>query len=231
MSNIIEFRKELFDYFFTHDDERARKIVKNTMEAVGEKIQEKLFEIDRFYSGYDVGRLQFDHDHCWVAFGPNKDKKEYRKWAHQTISIDALGIEIFVNIELKNATDLLKTKVFKNSHEFKKLILNLLQDDTFTIRIEERRNKQASIYDYFLLAQFESNYFRNPPLNNFSFENLKTLLNQIPLPYTSIRTRIKGKEVVEMSKTDNGILFINEVVRIMSAFQPLVKFINEPEYN
>lgn len=232
MPDCISFNKEIFDYFFTKNDNSVRLRVKNIMNKLGGELIKSVRKIDPFYSNYEVGKLQFDHDHCWLAFGPipNNKAKKYRKWAHQTITVDAQGIEVFINVELKNATDLFKKKITFNTTQFKNHLSALIANENITIRIEERRQQQAMIYKYLLLAQFDSNYFINPVLESYSFESLIKLLIHIPLPYISIRKRIRRNAVLELSSEDQGIFLLNEIIQTMRNFHPLVKFMNEPEY-
>jgi hypothetical protein len=50
------------------------------------------------------------------------------------------------------------------------------------------------------------------------------LLEQIKLPYLSIRKRINRKQVLDLSKREGAL--VDEVLAIMREFHPLVEFIN-----
>ena len=54
-------------------------------------------------------------------------------------------------------------------------------------------------------------------------------MKQIHLPYLSVRRRIDRNRALELSRGD-GRSLVDEVVGVMKAFHPLVKFINEPDY-
>ena len=55
-------------------------------------------------------------------------------------------------------------------------------------------------------------------------------MEQIHLPNLIVRRQIDRDAALELSRKDQGRSLVDEVVRIMQAFHPLVKFINEPEY-
>jgi len=69
-------------------------------------VQASLIEFASFYESYDIDALRFSDSHCWAAFGPANG--EYRRVAHQTTSISSDGLRVFVNVELKAATDRFK---------------------------------------------------------------------------------------------------------------------------
>ena len=228
MAEFTCFENEIFDYFLRHDDEEARKWVRDTVEAFAVKVYANLKSLVPFYQDYDMGNLSLKHDYCWVAFGP--EQKKYREWAHQTISLNAQGIEVFVNIETKPAIDKLRKKLRQNRQAFKDRILDLQIEEPFTIQVEERGNRQASIFDYHLIARIESNYLKDSRIGSCGFEYVETLLEKVHLPYLSIRKRIGRNLVVQLSEADRGRSLIDHVTKIMQAFHPLVEFINNEDH-
>lgn len=253
MSDFTGFEKEIFDYFFTRDDEDTRKWARNTLKSFSDKVLIKIKEIDPFYKENIIGNLKSTHDHCWVAFGsdPKKQMGNLKDWAHQTISIYSYGIDIFVNIELQKATDKLKKKLKIYKDDFRNILLKIKSDlekkyhiiekenfdneyeGVFCIRIAERKPRFKNgiqlprQYDYFIVANFESTYLSDPLLQTVCFDYIEKLIEQINLPYFSLRTRIGRSKVIELSKRDQGDSLINEIINIMKVFHPLVKFVNE----
>jgi hypothetical protein len=226
MAEFTGFENEIFDYFFWHNDEEARKWVRDTFRSFSNMVHLELKSFDSFYEDYDVGNLHIKDEHCWVAFGPGRQK--YRQWAHQTISLHAQGLEVFVNVELKGAIDKLKGKLRQNKKDFRNQILNLTVEEPFSIQVEERLNRQASIFDYRLIAKLESTYLRDDRVGSYGFEYVESILERVPLPYLTVRKGINRSRAIEFSKADQGRSLIKEVVRLLQAFHPIVAFINNP---
>jgi len=219
---------QIFDYFIKHDDKNVRKLVLDTVEALAVKVRSQLNTISPFYQDFDIGNLASKADNCWVAFGPRKNK--YRKWAHQTISINSQGIDIFVNIETKPATDRLKEKINEERQTFRKMILDLIFNLPLTIQVEERINRQASIYDYHLIARIESKYLKDPIVGLRSLEYLEYLLDKITFPYLTVRKHIDRDAVLNLLEKDRGNNLITHILNIMRSFHPFVKFINGTDF-
>ena len=228
MNRDVGLEVEIFDYFIKHDDKNARKLVLDTVEALAGKVRSQLNTISPFYQDFDIGNLPSKADNCWVAFGPRNNK--YRKWAHQTISINSQGVDIFVNIETKPATDRLKEKINKERQSFRKMILDLIFDLPLTIQVEERINRQASLYDYYLIARIESKYIKDPIVGLRSLEYLEYLLDKIPFPYLTMRKNIERNVILNLSEKDKGNTLVTHIVNIMQAFHPFVRFINSTDF-
>jgi len=236
MAEFTGFEQEVFDYFNTHDDEDVRQMVRGTMLAFAAKIQGKLrgegqaFDDLFWYDDYHPGILHLEDDHCWVAFfGPGN--REFRKYAHQTVSVYADRLDVFVNVELKDAIDRLRKKVRNEKQKFVEIVTAL--PEPFTVRMMERLQKVAMNYDYYEIANLEAGVYKEPHSGPYGlkdpesdgFDYIETLLKQIDLPYLSVRKRIDRKKALDLSE-GNGDALVNEVVSIMKAFHPLVEFIN-----
>lgn len=227
MSEFIGLESEIFDYVVTLDDEDARQKVRATMRSFAEKILAQIRDLV-FYEGYDDGVIHQGDRYYWVAFGP-KDNK-YRKWAHQTVALDAYGIEVFVNLELKAVTDRLKERIRRSRHAFREVILSLLPGEPVSVQVEERKQRQASIYDYHSIATLDARYLKDPELGTHGFDYIETLVEKVSLPYLTVRRRIDRDKALELSQKDQGRSLVGEVTRIMQAFHPLVRFINEESH-
>ncbi len=106
MSGFTGFRREHFEYFLLHDDEDSRLWVLDQINEVATMLLNTLHKFSTFYDDFEIGKLKRTDEYCWVAFGP-KDQK-YRQFTHQTIAFGANGLRIFINAELKAATDRVK---------------------------------------------------------------------------------------------------------------------------
>ena len=225
MAEFTGFNPEVFDYFIRHDDEDVRKWVKDKMIGFAEKIQPRLFELDSFYDGYDLGRLELKQPYSWIAFGP-KDRA-YRQKAHQTVAVSSKGIEVFINIELKSATDRLKHKVKLQNKKFRDYLTNLVLDEPICIQIEERKQKQAMVYDYNRIATIELKSLKSREIGASSFEYLESLIEHLPYPYFSLRKLIDREDAYKLSQKDQGESLIKEVVGICEKFHSIVTFLNQ----
>ena len=216
----------MFNFFVTHDDEDTRRWVRDTVQSFAEKIQARLWDFDSFYQDYDVGTLRSKGEECWVAFGPRK--LEYRKWAHQTVLLRTYALDVFANVELKPAIARLRKKIRQDKQAFREVIAKL--PAPFSVQVVERKKKQVRLYDYHSIASLEAYGLKDPELGPHGFNYIETLLEQIHLPNLVVRRPIDRDLALELSRKDQARSLVNEVVRIMQAFHPLVKFINEPEY-
>ena len=99
---------------------------------------------------------------------------------------------------------------------------------TFSLKIEERIQKQAQKYDYRPICVVESAYLSDPRLADVSFTYLESLLEKTPLPYVTLVTRVGRQEAIQASGTNHGRTLIEKVTSLMAGFHPLVEFINGP---
>jgi hypothetical protein len=226
----------MFDYFAARIDDRDeddRQWVRGTMRSFAEKVLDKLQILDgSFYQGYHAGQLQLKDDHCWVAFGPGNT--EFKLWAHQTMSLYAHGLDVFVNVELKPAVVRLRKKISQDKQTFREAISRL--PVPFSVQLEERKQKQASQHNYYTIARLEAGCreapnlgqygLKDPKLGQHGFNYIEKLLEQIHLPYLSVRRCIDRNRALELSQ-GGGHSLVDEVVGIMKDFHPLVEFINE----
>lgn len=219
MSDFIGFDYECFEFFYGPKDKDTRKWLRNTFTLFSSALLEKLRELDSFYEGFDIGNIKENDDHCWTAFGPTN--KEYRKFAHQSVSITPFGLEVFFNVETSSAVRRLRKLINNFPQQFQDAILNLESLKTVSIIVIERRQRQASLYDYALAAQIEHNVLCSQNLGKKSFEYLTYLLNTIPFPQFKLQIFF-GQDQVVSKKTD----IVEEVFSVMRKFHPLVTSVN-----
>ncbi|MCX6997598.1 MAG: hypothetical protein NTV49_11045 [Kiritimatiellaeota bacterium] len=222
MAGFTGFKKELFDYFRNPGDEDERKWVRESMTAFGERVSAKIKDLG--YPKYDVGNLHRQDEHCWVAFG----KQDYRNQAHQTVAVNSNGIDVFVNVELKPATDELKAKIDKNPDGFKMCMLKLAP---FTVILEERKQNRASLYDYYPVASISFDDSVDVGIRDLGFGYLSAVLAKLPqpyLPYFKLVRTIPRKDILgERFQKDSGDALIDKIVEIMRSLDELVRFIND----
>jgi hypothetical protein len=233
MAEFTGLEEGIFDFFVTHDDEDTRQWVRDTVQSFAEKIKAELLAFDSFYQSYHMGTLHLKDEACWVAFGPGDH--EFKQWAHQTISLNAYALDVFINVELKPAIDRLKGKIRQDRKAFREVIARL--PVPFSIQLEERKKKQAAQFDYYIIARLEAGYRKDPNPGPYGlkdpqsdgFDYIEKFLEQIDLPCLSVRRHIDRNQALGLSQ-GGGSALVAEVVGIMKAFHPLVEFINEPDY-
>lgn len=224
MAACTGFEQGIFDYFVAHDDDDTRLWVRDTVDAFAVQIVEALAHVDPFYAAYDLGTLRRADASCWVAFGP--PAPVYRQWAHQTISLDASGLAVGVNVELKAATDRMKAALRRHRATFEHLLCAAGEAISFRIEIEERIRRQASLYTYRPMATLASSHLAHPQVGAYGFDYLETLLHHLPLPYVTIRHFLARQTACALSSTQQGRPLVEEMVRVMHTLHPLVRFLN-----
>lgn len=234
MSAFTGFDGWMFEFLVRDDqDTEEKRLIRRTMERFGDRIlhdRNGLKKLDSVtYESAQVGNFSSGDDHFWIAFGPEK----FRERCHQTISLYDYGVDVFVNVELRPAVDLLRRRIEAQEWTFKSKIAAL--PGRFTVRIEERRKRgeQPRAFDYYGIAELNGgdckegqggHYGLKDPTSN-GFNYLLGLLKQTPFPYLSVRRRIDRRRVLELSN-GNAQALVDEVVRMMTKFHPLVEFIN-----
>ncbi len=224
MNRLEGFTSELFDYFICHDDETTRKFVVNFAQQFAEQLQLRLFKLNSFFDGYDIGRLEKKHTFLWIGFGPKGEK--YRDLAHLTIVTSSAGIEVLANIELKPAVDKLRGKINANRATFRKHVAKLSTDRPSWLRLEERTQKQASIYHYTKIAEIDLTAIKHKQIGILGFEYIEGILSKLQYPYISIRKLVSRNEILRIPPKTRGNAVMNNLVSISKEFNPIIEFIN-----
>jgi hypothetical protein len=233
MTEFTGFEEWMFQ-FFVRDEQDAedKKLIRRTMERFGEKVLHgDLQALDpSFYEERYVGNFGSRNDHFWVAFGPAGGPKVFVKKAHQTISLYDYGLNVFVNVR-PPPIKMLRKRLHSEKQRFVEIVSSL--PGPFHIQISELRMVRPRKPDDYPIATLEGGTDKLPHSrpyglkdpNAAGFDHLETLLRQIPHPHFSLRRRIDRKQVLDLSRGSAQDL-VEEVVRIMKAFHPLVEFIN-----
>ncbi len=173
MSGFTGFRPEHFNYFVLPDDNDndARRWIRNQVRGFAEHVQRQLHKLDgNFYENYDVGNLKPSASSCWVAFGPAGDT--YRKVTHQSLSLRANGLSVFVNTELKSATNRLKA-VLRNSADTLRAALRKLHISMpFEIVLEEKKLLRPRVCEETLKMRLHSSLLTEADSASTGSENV-----------------------------------------------------------
>ena len=238
MTEFTGFEEWMFPFLVSDEQDAENKArIRHAMEGFGEKILDEpngLRALDAsFYEMGNVGNFHSGDDHFWVAFGPAKPAN-FRNLAHQTISLYDYGLDVFVNVELSPAVNLLRERLRDARQTFIELVTAL--PGPFSVRIEERKKlAQPRNFDYYPIATLEAGTYRRPHSGRYGLKNpassefndLDRLL-EIEYPYFSLRRRIERKQVLNLS-SGNGDALVDKVLSVMKEFHPLVAFINTGE--
>ncbi|MDR3577845.1 MAG: hypothetical protein P4L50_28615 [Anaerolineaceae bacterium] len=235
MSEFSGFEEGMFEFFVQDQkDPDTKQWIRHTMDLFGKKLldddSQGLRALNKsFYTMHHVGNFGSQDNNFWVAFG----REKFRDFAHQTISLHAYGLDIYANIELISVVDKLRKKLRIEEQKFRKIISEI--PEPFSVRIEERKNKNVQKYDYYPIATLEAGVYKlpnsgpyglkDPDSNRFFY--LEELLKEIEYPYLTVRKQIDRKQVLDLSSKGNADILINKVLAIMRDFQPLVEFIND----
>jgi hypothetical protein len=223
MSGFTGFRREHFDYFVLHDDDDARRWILEQVKDLASHVQALLHKFATFYEAYDIGTLKRSDLKCWFAFGP---RGTYRNVTHQTLSLDANGLTIFVNAELKAATDRLKAVVRKSGQALRKALQDLDKGGQYELVLQKRTQRQASVYDYTAQMRLHSSMLTDRKTREVAWNAFSQTIQQLDLFELSIERLVPPAKLLELSKSDPPKV-IPYIVDILKRNHALVKLLNE----
>jgi len=210
MSEFTGFQPDHFHYFLLHDDDDARRWVRAQMEGFALQVQASLQAFASFYEACEVGVLKLADPYCWAAFGPLPPR--YRKVTHQTISLRANGLKVFVNTELKSASDRLKDVLRHQGNQLRVALQHLHEFSPFELVLQERVQRQASLFDYTPKMQLHSSMLVGAT-NNVAWEAFTQTVELLPLPYLRIERLLPAAKLIELSKCDKAVQQVAEILR------------------
>jgi hypothetical protein len=230
MCNLTDFNgfdSDFFDYFFSHDNEESRIWVKRKINSFASMIFNEMSKVDKsFYQNFDQGQLKTKDNSSWIAFGPKN--KKYRKHAHLTIRFDSQGIEIFINIETKPATENFKKNIKNRPEKLKKAIKELCSISNLTFVVEKREKVVASKYNYLKLLEIESYALIEEKLSDSTYDFFISSINTTDLPSINIIKRIERNDAIEFSSGNTPEQLVNELIKTTTKFHKFIVFSNNP---
>lgn len=213
MTGFTGFRPDHFDYFITHDDDDTRGWVLDQIKSLAGQVLAGLRKVSpsfsNFYEDFDVGNFSREMDYCWVAFGPRGDA--YRKLTHQTVELRANGVAVFVNTELKPATDRLK-RVLRDTPFALRQALELVAEEPFELVVQERVQRRPRVMDYFPVMTLHSNVFVDQCTADVAWRTFVEMIDSLPLPYLQIRRLIPRKNLLDLTGGYEGVQQIVEMI-------------------
>jgi hypothetical protein len=185
-----------------------------------------------FYETHDVGVLGLADDECWAAFGP----PDYRQVTHQTISLGSAGLRVFVNTELKAATDRLKRVLIQSEPEFREALqllhltpFPLIQPkqslQPFELVLEERTQLRPKVYKYTRKMRLHSSMLVEAT-GDVVWRAFAQTVDRLPLPYLRIERIVPAARLLELSKRDPREA-VQCVVEILRTNHAVVNLLNE----
>jgi hypothetical protein len=225
MSGFTGFRREHFDYFVLHDDDDARRWIIDQVHDFAAQVQAELYTFAPFYEDYDIGPLKSADSYCWCALGPRD--KSYRDVTHQTMAISANGLSLFVNAELKTATDRVKRVLHQAGNALRDALLNLHNpDEPFEVVLQERRQRQASLYDYTPKLRIHSSMLANPNTRQIAWDAFSQTVQQLPLFQLMIERLVPPSRLLALSTSDPPGA-VQHIVEILKRNHAVVSLLNE----
>ncbi len=211
MSKFAGIDLELLDCFSRRDEDTKAR-VRGVITALAEEVLTGLHRSlgKEFYQDFQVGNLWREDDHTWAAFGPKANG--YRHVAHQTIALNANGVDVFVNVELARAARRLAARIAQDRTGFRSLVKSLLPGESFWIEVQERRPKpdRPRIFDYFPVARRDSTTLRAAEVGPEAFETIESEVERLRLPYFTVTKRIDRDGVARLS-ANNGRPLVDEI--------------------
>lgn len=223
MTEFTGFRLEHFRYFLLHDDDDARRWIRDQVRYFATRIQAGLCESTPFYEITDIGNLKLTDAYCWAAFGPRGNA--YRKVTHQTISLGSDGLRLFVNCETKAATDRLKSVLKKSNAVFRTMLQHLHAFEPFELVLEERTRRQASIYDYTPKLRLHSSLL-DEIAGDVAWAAFTQTVERLPLPYLRIERLVPVQKLLELSRCDPPQV-VQHIVEMFLRNHALVRLLNK----
>lgn len=220
MGGFTGFDAEIFDYFINQGDVDTKRWFREYMNIFAETLSIQLKHIDAFYEHYDVGNIKANSMNCWIAFGPSGDR--YRKFAHQSVSIDPMGIKVFLNVETQPAVTRLKSCIINKNESFRSTVINLGCLDISSIEIIERSQIRASLYDYMPVVQIEGRILKDTVIGKTSFDYFESVIKRIKFPEFIIKVVLPRKDVISQRED-----ILQEIMNIAEDLNPLVALINQ----
>ena len=215
MTGFTGFQTEHFRYFLLHDDEDARRWIRQQVESFAELVLADLKAAEPFYDRLDVGRLRLDSTDCWVAFGP----REYRGVTHQTISLASDGLRVFVNTETKPAIDRLRSVLNRSESEVRRALQALHDVEPFELVVKERTVRQVMLYDYTEKMRLHSSMLLQDA-GDTAWQALVQTVVRLPRPNLVIERLLPPEKLI-------GPESVQQVVSILRRNHTIVSLLNE----
>jgi len=223
MSGFTGFRQDHFEYFLSHDDDDARRWVRDQFADLAGRVQRELRAFSSFYTAFDVGVLKSADACCWAAFGP--DRRKYRRVTHQTISLSSDGLQVFVNAELKPASERIKRALKRAADTVRAKLADLHAFEPFDLVLEERTRRQVRLYDYTPKLRLHSSLVADETAGDDAWKAFVETFQLVPLPYLRIERLIPPIGLLQLPE-DGGAGAIDLLAGILKVNHAVVDLLN-----
>jgi hypothetical protein len=142
------------------------------------------------------------------------------------MSLAANGLSVFVNTELKAATDRLKKVVRESGNVLRDTFLNLHMYEPFELVVQERTQRQASLYNYTPKIRLHSSMLEDVKTREVAWTVFSQTVQQLPLLQLSIERLVEPAKLLELSRGDPPQV-VQHVVEIAKRNHAVVKLLNE----
>jgi hypothetical protein len=222
MTEFTGFQPDHFQYFLMHDDDDARRWVREQMGFFAAQVLGQLRAFVPFYDAYDVGNLGANDTGCWVAFGP--PSPSYRAVTHQTISLKSDGLHVFTNTELKKHTDMLKKVLNSSENTLRAALKKMHASEPYELVVKERVRRQASLYDYNPKLRLHSSILVGST-GEAVWRAFTETVTQLPLPNLLVERIIPARKLLALSATGPDKA-VQHVVKMLKHNHGFVELLN-----
>ena len=158
----------------------ARRWVLEQVEDFASQAQANLHKLAPFYEYYESVPLNGLIRTVGLLSG------RARIVTHQSMSLEANGLKVFVNAELKPATDRLKSVVRRSGNILRDTLQDLHVYGPFEMALHERNQRQASLYDYTPKICLHSSMLADVNTREVAWHAFSHTVQQLPLLQVSI---------------------------------------------
>jgi len=142
------------------------------------------------------------------------------------MSLAADGLRVFVNAELKPATDRLKSVVRNSGQALRAAFRDLHRFKPFDLVLEERVQRQARLFDYTPKMRLHSSMLAGQATSEVAWNVFAQTVELLPLPYLRIERLVPASTLGEPSKSDPPEV-VQGIVKMLQSNHVVVKLLNE----
>lgn len=147
---------------------------------------------------------------CWAAFGPAGGK--YRQTSHQTIAVNASGVLVFVNAELKPAAERIRKAIKHSFYELREALADLHKAEPFDLVLRERVPRRPRIFHDEPKLRLHSSLLVDEAVGGMAWMTFAETFIRLPLPYLRIERFIPASRLLACSDGAHAVKLIVDLL-------------------
>ena len=141
------------------------------------------------------------------------------------------GLRVFVNAELKAATDRVKAVLNDSPDAFRGALHDMHTSAPFELILEKREQQRASVYTYTPQMRLHSSLLTDEATGDAAWRALAETIQRLPLPYLHIERLILPDKLMPPRDQpqrfgDEACQAVNHVVEMLRQNHAVVKLLN-----